>query len=561
MTQTSDIDGEAFFHRRETREQIRRLSRARRLCIYAGAGVTINRSSLDWAGMVNAILSPNVADASLRQNVIRSFGPLRAASAAAQLFIDSAEGELGSDFARDRLVDTLRYRIYSQGSWLDGRLARNIALLAYGLLHSWPESSVCIVTPNYDDYLHEILGRVRDELARSDKDAPEPVVRYPTDSDPLKSNAGPQADSWMDDASESLFRPGALSIVHLHGRIRSSSEGEQQRYPVISEGDYALTTGWTEKALERILAVENVETMFIGTSIMDTPLVNALERTRERKGHRCALVCTQNDRDLKTREYRMLANKRFDHLGIKPIYHDYYIQAAQFLQEMVTCLESEDPDEYVRHSSTVRYGSRLVRWWNDWNHRNDGDIEAHQRQCHQLLRAGADLVRHHLEAPGSESLKIEVWLRWNPASHRTLRLWASSSGTWPEVDSMREGSITTDDEYLSVRAFRDGRPLLLDGATVPAGSPPVTHRWRSFLSMPLWHDEDQHGAVPVGVITLASSRQGTEGSLTSNGSQIRLSACMQHLQYLGAGITSPRGDALRGAQRMIDKNLRALRSS
>ena len=536
-----------FFHRRETRDVIYALASTQKLCIYAGAGITINRSGLSWRGMVDAILAPNVPDARLRRVFIDTFGYLQSASTASQLFADSVESGLGSDYSRDRMVDTLRYQIYSRGGWLDGRLAQSIALLAYSSLGKDPKRSICLATPNYDDYLLQILDRVRSEepfngtLIASKR----PTILYPTSGDPLSAGKESVLADWVDDVNASIFTPGALNLVHLHGRIvanvAAGTEGvDIGRYPVVSEGDYTSTAPWTEKVLEQLLG--HADALLVGTSLTDLPLINALRRTNTGQHARYALVCMQGSPQLKDREYRRLATKRFDQLGVKPIYHDYYIQSAQFLQEVCTCVLLDEPAEYSRHSAGIRYGSRLTRWWQNWDQRNRFDIEEHQMDCHELLRAGVQAIRRKLGAPSSEALKVEVWLRWKPGEKRVLKLWASSTGTWPDFQSMREGHIATDDEYLSVLAFRNGHPTRVDAKTSP-DSKMITGRWRSFLSLPIW-DEDPGGSIPVGVITLASSREGPEGSLSSDASQTRLSDCLDYLRVLGRGVTSPHVNAL-----------------
>ncbi|TDW18978.1 SIR2 family protein [Kribbella kalugense] len=550
----TSIDEDPFFHRREIRDLIVEIAQLQRICIYGGAGITINRSTLSWATMVDTILAPNVRDDKLRYLIIRKLGNLQAASIAAQLFEDSVEYGQTGNYARDRMVDMLRYRIYSRGSWVDGRLAQNIAYLAYSMVSYRNDRSVCLVTPNYDDYLFEALEEIRqnDKVIARQPVAKRPVpIHHPTTSDPLSDKNSTTPAGWLRRVNSKFFSPGSLNLVHLHGRIAAHPD-ELERYPVVSEADYTTTADITERALCELLRRSSA--LFVGTSMMDSPLVNALRSTRSLGFQRYALVCTQDKPELKDREYRRLATKRFDQLDVVPIYHDYYIHSAQFLEEVRTAALLPDPNEYKEHAASMRYGSRLTKWWSGWDLRNKDGMEGHQRACHELLRLGLDIVRLTLRAPSSEALKIEMWIRWKPNEKRTMQLWATSTGPWLDPYSMREAVIPTDDEYISVMAFRNGHPTRWP----PPHSPIQKGRWKSFLSIPIWYDEQKQGEVPVGVITLASSRSGSDGSLSSDASQTKLSACMPRLRTVAKGIIEPLRAADDHFSRPIDEAIAEL---
>src|SRR3954454_14189494 len=50
-----------FFHQPSTRHALRDLSSGRSLVIYCGAGVTIDRTSMGWGGLIAAIFRPDAA--------------------------------------------------------------------------------------------------------------------------------------------------------------------------------------------------------------------------------------------------------------------------------------------------------------------------------------------------------------------------------------------------------------------------------------------------------------------------------------------------------------------
>lgn len=105
-----------------------------------------------------------------------------------------------------------------------------------------------------------------------------------------------------------------------------------------------------------------------------------------------------------------------------------------------------------------------------------------------------------------------------------LRLWASSTSVFRQDGTARYGEIAIASDYVSVQAFCEGRPILVERDQVTSG------RWKSYLAAPIWLESS--GYLPVGVVVLgllqdvlpkdAKKRQETLRILTLAGSALAL---------------------------------------
>lgn len=543
-----------FFAKVETREAIVALANEQRLVVYAGAGVTIDRSDADWGGLVSGLLEPFVPDATVRAQLLDQHGAARAASIATQIYFDN-HGEN----ARDRMVDVLRVLLYASGSWREGTLARNIAHLLLAWNHrpisiTRSAAAACIVTPNYDDYIVAELLAMRNERLRDatlDSAVPRLRVLYPTDLDPLDGGhvRPPPISFWVE--GRRYPRRGEIACVHLHGLIPGTYDSTvarqmklTPRFPVVGEEDYFLTEEASTLTLRGLL--ERNSLLIVGASMTDAPLLKALLATKDAAIRsnlkRYVLLCTQNwPQTGEPESLKRLTSERLKHLGVIAVFPDYYGQVAQFVQEIAICVSSlGDPQEYCLAKAPSRYGQRLLRWWKEWSALRDGREQERQEDVHGLLRDMLhDVIVPKTGASSAETFKLELWTRWQPSSIRSLRLWASSTGPWIDEQTMREGRIKSGSPYLSVEAFCNGRPtpkFLRDDEDPES-------RWRTYISTPVSH-LDEYGAVPVGVITLASMAPPASSAINPQENRSALRGVLNLMRTTGEACISTAEDAV-----------------
>jgi hypothetical protein len=543
-----------FFHQLETRAVIGDVATQPSLAVFAGAGVTIDKSGLDWAGLVDGLLETHIKDERVRRQLLTSLGPARAASVTAELFKD-----LHGDNYRDRMTDVLRVHLYAHGSWQEGRLARNLARLLcvwnYPALGSdTPDFRSLLVTPNYDDYILREMKSALDVMARESglTTIVQPVVQpvFSTDVDPLAKATNRPKPKAKATVVQSLPEGGQVPCIYLHGYIpREAFSTSGSRYPVVSEEDYFLTEGWNAKCLEQVFS--EYSALIVGASLRDAPLLRALlgsKKKAKNKGlKRWAVVSAESlhvGEASHLTEVKRLTRERLKHFGVEAIYPDWYGQVAQLIEEVITC-KAGTPTEYESYNSGKRYGSRLLSWWGRWNELNRPTPKERQEQSHVFLYGSLKRIAEMLQAPTSEPLKLEFWIRWAPNDKRVLRLWASSVGTWSSIESMREGDLKSDSPYVSIQTFCSGRTQHWCADAPDAHESAVDGRWRSYLSTPIWYP-DPNGAVPVAVITLASTRWGIESSLGA-ANRTKLSTALGVMRKAGEALADPDPDAMRVA--------------
>jgi len=480
----------AFFHRLEVHQAIQNIAGWPELTLYVGAGAAVDRTGLTWAKLIDALLSSIVPQAPLRAALLAGYDPMRAASVTCDLF----QAHYGTSW-RQALHERLRQLLYNPRELMSGRLLESVCRLA--LAFAARERSVCIITSNFDVFLTETFNTWR---TLEHPGSPNPKIFLVQDDETVA-------------VGEALSKPG-VTILYLHGQI--SREGDVTAQPVISERDYHQRTPSATSALTAVLRGRHL--LVVGSSLMDPPLVSALHQTvlspetvteddtlkGVGPGRRAALLPLQGsewDRASRSQVAALhnLTTNRLHQFGLDPIFPDFFFQVGQVLDEIRTNLICTAAETYTDYTCSYRYGNRLNTWWNAWLSKTKAD-ESHQREHHELLREACLEIRRIVGVPRSESLKLEVWLRWFPERYRRLCLWASSVGTWPDVHSMRQDKVTGDSDYRSVRIFCFGSPMFLQ-----AGSHDDT-RWRTYLGMPISHGADSRGDFLVGVITLAYER-------------------------------------------------------
>lgn len=494
---------ERFFNDRDTWEQITALAKVERLVVYAGAGVTIDRTRTSWAALLRGLLLHEPLDISPEEAsfVLSTHTPQAAASLAYEAF-----RRIYPD--PEKIMQAEMRRLLYPYEVIPGyaRLSSSIA----AVLQLWVDSgrSAALVTPNYEDVLLEELRQVSETDTN---------IFYVGESD-----------------LNSLWETQGVKYVYLHGALPELAGVPEQASPVLTERDYDAREHAIRNALE--LAFTDSAVLLIGTSLQDSPLISALLRSREKAPDalRFAVLPTQGaawrlfdnqsqsaPSAVKVAEFKLrrahLSALRLEHLGVCGIYPDYYSQVPQLLDEVRECVTVELPYEDADFAS--RYGHRLRDWWGAWVK----DLGSLQLEHHDELRRQLEILRTMLAADRKEQLKIELWLRWEPGRKRCLRLWASSQGTISEPDASREEPIRGDSDFVAVNVFCEGKTLM--PTAVPAG------RWPTYVGVPLYFVSGSATAVslPVGSVVVASMRKGRTSSVhEANGA--RLNEALANLQ-------------------------------
>lgn len=511
----------AFFHRPETREMIAKLAGWSGWTIYVGAGGSVDRTGLTWSRLVDELLEDFVADADLRRVVLAQHGEQRAATIACSLYGDD-------DDSTDRITRKIQELLYGNPGFLAGRMLPFVAGLAVTL---WLVGSpVAIVTPNYDSYL---LDEIRLQLDPSEAMSPAELATL------VRHYVARGANETLEVLEEHLADQ-AITFVSLHGYI--PKRGEAVSPPVVSEADYHRTSDDSTKLLTRLFADRNL--LILGSSLTDPPLVSALHQTKrpstglsdvDPPRERVAVLPLQGTEWASVPREQMpqavqLTEQRLETLDVESIFPDFFGQVGQFVHEVTKCIEFGDVDDLRAFTSKRRYGSRLTQWWGDWIAMTQGAAGS-QANHHSLLRDVCAEVAEILNTSPSEPLKLEAWVRWQPSENRReLALWASSVGTWPDIQSMRRDTISPDSPYRSVQAFCNGSPTFM------SARPGESTRWKTYLAVPVWLARD-NGWLQVGVLSLASMRE--EASASLNRTARGLGAVIKLMNPLGRAIFDP----------------------
>lgn len=570
-----------FFSRTRTKLALDSLEQAAletgRLLVYGGAGVTIDRSSLNWRGMVDGLLSQYVLDPTARQDIFEESSILETASLAIEYF----RKDYG-DHYRERIADRLRVMLYMPGDWQAGALAANIASLAVEL--GSQGIGYVVATPNYDDYLAEALSLQLDGPLKIAT-----TVAQGTEGGLVTGKA--TAADWLDSPGDVEQMYSARNvIVQLHGLIPRNSGVNKGAVipPVIGELDYFGSERYTYKALRALL--EGTPALFVGTSLTDRPLLQALADTLPSSSPRFAVVPVglrhEGERD-RQRGLRAAMLERFQHFGVIPIYVDYYFQIAQFVDELARlsrvrrsdrgpsaavdpgvdsregaigrddaadepfehveleedAAESDDDREEIVVSSMEdpgplddvdTYGQRLRQWAQDWSELQEAEPDAEQLTS-MLTSFALKEVRSILDVSSSEITKLELWVRDDPTSFRGLRLYASSVSRHLQEASARRALFSNDSRISAIRAFVAGRPIV---ASIEDGASP-NQRWRTYLSLPIrLKDADGiYGRLPVGALVLASMREISTSGIVREYRRSAMHEATEVLVWLGETLT------------------------
>jgi hypothetical protein len=503
-------DDEPFFEQRSTHNLVDDLSKLTDVTLYIGAGASIERTGLTWAGLSAQLLDKDLGNYESRISIVRAQSELATSSA-----IDRQFKRTHADNAQAALVDAIRELFYGGPRVQPSYFNERVIAFANDLIGAGRR--VVVVTPNYDDFLFDAVQKVlEDGSALFDN-----VEFFGFGmSDGAASPLRPQ----LSELGKAIRKKSTLCIVYTHGFVSRTSDPlvDQPRLdhvdPVFSERDYSLSRPNTEEVLGLLFRKRDV--LILGSSLTDPPLLHALADSNAhnpRPGRARIAIRPLQGIDLSQladddfASFRRVEDDRAEHLGLRIVNPPFFFQSPQLLEEARVALalahgSAGRARRYSAPGSTPRYGYRLDEWWQAWNEDDDYPLQSRQFDSHRLLRNIAlDFVGDLLECPEDEDLRVEAWIRHHPGS-RELRLWASSTGNWPDIDTARHEKISLKSEYSATYAFLNGAPTY-EGH-------PEDPRWKSFLSKPIRYTNERYNTyLPVGVISLASMRPQSTGSL------------------------------------------------
>jgi hypothetical protein len=491
---------EQFFRRAETREAIEELSGESRLTLVVGAGASAEMGYPQWSTLIERLLLRALQPEAEPADEAYS----REVREAARRAIEESGLMGAATMARaaldDRFIEELRVCLYGWADrwrWdLPGATAGAVAEL-YETMTARGENCE-VATTNYDLNL---------ELAM--KTALEAEV------EPCFSDAAP--------------REGGAVVRHLHGLLTPDGE---ERQVALTEADYhaaeAASLPWQEAYLRRRFAESTV--VFVGASLTDQDLLSYIFRhSHEDKPKPVALLVGETGGDGAVDEHRSsstaddllesLEQGRWDFAHVKALHVDFQAQPAQFLHEIV---------HHKRSAEAVRYGERLDAWFRAAYANPLGLLSTDkfcdaQRVLQGVLADWVVEIERALEERNydlsDETLHVHLWCRMpdridhsqQPAEGTkveltSLAMMGCSDRTWNDPRAMHVRLITQPSSRAAVDAFCAGTPKI----EIPSGRP----KWHWILATPVvLEDDKEYGRLPVGAVTLVSSRDLDESVL------------------------------------------------
>lgn len=435
----------------------------------------------------------------LRNNL----SPLELASIYEQYVADSRKSGSTSETHIPRLQELL----YRNSGWEAGALVRNIIRLAAGLAILGKNTR--IVTSNYDVYLEEeLLEYLGDMSANKSSQIPACEIRVIAPDRVLATSPASNSTS-------------TIELVYLHGRVPRT--GSIDGTLALSEADYHDIRLLVDAELDHSFTATGM--LILGSGLADPPLLRALYASvpTRTNGSRVALIpsastgMVQYAQDDFEGMIRQLG-QRGRQFGLNLLIPDFHCQIAQFCQEVLTCasMGSKKADyAALRKGPPERYGQRLCAWWDRWSQKSQSPT----RQQKTLKTALDSLVLNNPQwgVAGTESYKLELWVRFNPTNNRCLALWAGSSGVLLDRDALKKEDLLISTRNCSVRAFIEGKPLWLSRldikdialrTTKRGWIESIEGRWDSYLAVPVRLESSTANNLQVGVITLAAKDSG-----------------------------------------------------
>jgi len=460
-----------FLERTSTTTAIQKLASQPQLTLVIGAGASMEAGLPSWDSLVRALLD----DVARRLRLGASASDFTEWTINREGLIGSAtiaESALGSDF-----VPAVRETIY--GVTGPRPLPGPTALAAAEIQKEWGPGCR-IFTTNFDVVLEDAIRQLL------------PKKHVVTD--------------WAGDP------PGArdVTVHHLHGVLTDSEDHDV----VLAESGYYLmpSDSWQEVKMRDRLS--ETACVFVGASMSDQDIMRWVYRSKTGRQH-VALLPRQADlqrsAQLPPRGVRdaaeMAAFRRWKRTGLTALNPDYFLQSSQFLYEVLlrrrlgTSYRSYKVrlDDWEKLVSTGLLAAKPLRRFvevQDWL----------QAELRRWLDKTVRAIAKEVSIDDDERLGLHLWVR-QPRT-RSLLMVASSDRAWRDPRTLESVPISMPSRWVSVQGFCTGSPVVSPTTDNP------TSRWNSvqaipvFLTQPPWH------RLPVGAITLASTRPIKQSALS-----------------------------------------------
>ncbi|MEY2472691.1 MAG: hypothetical protein QOK28_2020 [Actinomycetota bacterium] len=487
-----------FLELTSTLRAIRRLANEPDLTLVIGAGSSAEAGLPTWPQLAHALL----VRAAERLSIAKSLRPEFCE------WIMKREGLIGSAaiaqaILKDDFLPATRDELYRipGADPPPGPTAKAVAALQ----HAWDDRCQ-VVTPNFDQILEKAIQK-----------------RFPRRS--VRSE-------WLGAAPSGR----ELLVHHLHGVLTMTEE----RSVVLAESGYYLTPAdsWQEVKMRGRLS--DTACVFAGVSMLDHDLLRWVYRSATNPRH-VALLTRQTDvqegrpdvADPVLLASERAAYRRWQATGITALNPDYFVQSAQFLYEVGFCR--------TQRADYVPYGERLRMWEEEVDQgilRTDDKrrFTEGQDRLQALLRQWLDRVVRNISArttlADDERLGLHLWVR-RPRSH-SLMMWGSSDRSWRDVRTLEAVPIAMPSPWVAVRGFCAGSNV------VSSTSELTTSRWNSVHAVPVFLEGEPWHRLPVGVITLASTRPINDSALANIGPE-DLNHNRDYLARNAADVLNPRG--------------------
>lgn len=451
--------GIPFLERRDVLAAISRLAVQERLTLVVGAGASVEAGLPTWGALITELLAAaGMQEAGsdhteLARWTVDREGIIGAASI--------AEAALG-----DAFIPTVRKALYGRSGArpVPGPTARAVAQIQ----KSW-QTNCRVFTTNYDRVLEDAIWE-----------------------------AQPQFDV-SSDFGGCAPEPGEILVHHLHGLLTPTGDHDV----VLAEAGYYLTPAESWQQQKLIEHLRETTCIFVGASLSDQDIIRWVYRSNTGKQH---IVLLPRQADLlrggsavsrSTRDAVEKASfQRWQKTGLTVLTPDYFVQNAQFLNEVV--LRKRQREAYAP------YKDRLDRWEREISQDLLSEkpltlFNAIQDTLQGQLRRWLNVVAKELGdvLPSSERLGLHLWVR--QPEKRSLLMFASSDRVWRDPRTLESVPIGMPSPLVAVQGFCTGSAVVDSTVDNP------TSRWNSVQAIPVFLEQPPWHRLPVGVITLATT--------------------------------------------------------
>lgn len=343
--------GEPYLERTDTIEHIEEIAAQQRIIIYAGSGVSIDKTGLNWPKLVESLMRQQLSGLELR-----TFSPLESASVVKQLLLK----EYGAERINGRLADELRRLLYPGQMWRQAELPHAVMRLIAELHNQ--NRDYHVFTTNYDDFLEQQKA-ILDAQFVANQGLPLDVDSVALD---YEIDISEKHQLLHQVGQYTSCDPSRRLLVHLHGYV-PQDPATRATFVTFSEVDYARSYRLSAEVLERVLRDHSM--LIIGSSLTDPPLLSALAKTaehaKEQRLSRLAIMPLQGLRGPLNAEQRIAAickniHDRMEHFEVDVTFPDFFSQTAQLLIEIRAAAREFQAGNPYRNSPT-EHRNRLGR--------------------------------------------------------------------------------------------------------------------------------------------------------------------------------------------------------